>query len=438
MASILTNTGAMTALQTLRGINKGMAQTQDQISTGKRVATAKDNASSFAISTIMKSDVAGFKAIGESLQLGNATLGVARQGAETVAELLTEMKSRIVAAQSENVDRTKIQADVESLRNQIIDTVNASQFNGTNLLKQGDGFNVLSSLNRSTGGVKSSDIAVDRLSLEVSGSANPFDTVGIKSDGSETVALTGSTYKGALANAGAAADEWNQAFITLSNTAASFGDDGGADPGVYNGAIKAGDTIAMKFGEVAVNYTVTEADLTVSGADANERAQLRASKVMGNIATQLTDAFAAAGLNVTATVGTDPAADGHELTITNNETLKTLDFSVSFGGGLSGLADMDVSTADGAKAALASIESLIQTATDAAASFGSAQKRVETQATFVSKLTDSLNTGIGAIVDADLEEVSARLQALQVQQQLGIQALSIANQAPQTILSLFR
>jgi flagellin len=437
MASILTNTGAMTALQTLRGINKGLAQTQDQISTGKRVATAKDNASSFAISTIMKSDVAGFKAIGESLSLGNATLGVARQGAETVADLLTEMKSRIVAAQSENVDRTKIQADVESLRNQIVDTVNASQFNGTNLLKQGDGFNVLSSLNRSTGGVKSSDIAVDRLSLEVSGSADPFTTVGVKSDGSAAATLEGNTYKGALYN-NTAGDEENIAFITLDNTATSFGDDGAADPGVYNGAIKAGDTISMKFGEVAVNYTVTESDLTASGADANERAQARASKIMGNIATQLTDAFAAAGLDVTVAAGADPAADGHELTITNNEDLKTLDFSVSFGGGLAGLSDMDVSTADGAKAALASIESLIQTATDAAASFGSAQKRVETQATFVSKLTDSLNTGIGAIVDADLEEVSARLQALQVQQQLGVQSLSIANQAPQSILSLFR
>ncbi|PZQ50913.1 MAG: flagellin, partial [Novosphingobium pentaromativorans] len=57
---------------------------------------------------------------------------------------------------------------------------------------------------------------------------------------------------------------------------------------------------------------------------------------------------------------------------------------------------------------------------------------------FTSKLSDVVETGIGNLVDADLAKESAKLQALQVQQQLGVQALSIANQAPQTILSLFR
>ena len=88
--------------------------------------------------------------------------------------------------------------------------------------------------------------------------------------------------------------------------------------------------------------------------------------------------------------------------------------------------------------ALADIEGLIQTSIDAAASFGSSQSRIEMQSEFVGKLTDSLKTGIGALVDANMEEASARLQALQVQQQLATQSLSIANQAPQNILSLFR
>ena len=68
----------------------------------------------------------------------------------------------------------------------------------------------------------------------------------------------------------------------------------------------------------------------------------------------------------------------------------------------------------------------------------SAQGRIETQTEFISGLTDALKSGIGTLVDADMEEASARLQALQVQQQLGVQALSIANQAPQSILALFR
>ena len=69
---------------------------------------------------------------------------------------------------------------------------------------------------------------------------------------------------------------------------------------------------------------------------------------------------------------------------------------------------------------------------------GSASRQIEGQLSFNSKLTDVVTTGVGNLVDADLAKESAKLQALQVQQQLGTQALSIANQAPQTILSLFR
>jgi len=110
----------------------------------------------------------------------------------------------------------------------------------------------------------------------------------------------------------------------------------------------------------------------------------------------------------------------------------------TIGGRLEALADIDVTTQAGADAALLEVETLIQTAIDSASAFGSAQGRIETQADFVSQLTDALKSGIGALVDADMEEASARLQALQVQQQLGVQALSIANQAPQSLLSLFQ
>ncbi|SOE00207.1 flagellin [Caenispirillum bisanense] len=89
-------------------------------------------------------------------------------------------------------------------------------------------------------------------------------------------------------------------------------------------------------------------------------------------------------------------------------------------------------------ALLDTIESALQSATSAASQLGSAQGRIDIQKDFISALTDSLDVGIGTLVDANMNEESARLQALQVQQQLGIQALSIANQAPQTLLSLFR
>lgn len=102
------------------------------------------------------------------------------------------------------------------------------------------------------------------------------------------------------------------------------------------------------------------------------------------------------------------------------------------------LSTIDVSASGDPLAALGAIEDLIDTAIDAAASLGSSAGRLETQSDFISKLTDSFTSGIGSLVDADMEEASAKLQALQVQQQLGVQALTIANQAPQSILSLLR
>jgi flagellin len=72
------------------------------------------------------------------------------------------------------------------------------------------------------------------------------------------------------------------------------------------------------------------------------------------------------------------------------------------------------------------------------ATWGAGKKRFDVHQQFISKLTDALNTGIGSIVDADLSKESARLTSLQTKQQLGVQALSIANSSTQTALSLFR
>jgi flagellin len=103
-----------------------------------------------------------------------------------------------------------------------------------------------------------------------------------------------------------------------------------------------------------------------------------------------------------------------------------------------GLASLSLLVEADATTALAAIDAALTTVNSALASLGSQAKQLETHNIFVSKLMDALETGIGKLVDADLAKESARLQALQVQQQLGAQSLSIANQAPQIILSLFR
>ena len=91
----------------------------------------------------------------------------------------------------------------------------------------------------------------------------------------------------------------------------------------------------------------------------------------------------------------------------------------------------------GASAALVAIDAAINTVTSSLASLGSSSKRIDVQAEFTVQLVDILKEGVGNLVDADLAEESAALQSLQIKQQLGVQALSIANSGPQSILALF-
>ena len=160
--SILTNNSAMVALQTLNNINKGLNDVQSQISTGLKVGTAKDNAATFAISQVMRSDVAGFQAISDSLDLGSSTLAVASNATDQVSDLLNEIKGKIVNSGESGFDAATIQNEIVSLRDQITSIVGAAQFNGTNLIDGTAGtLNILSSLDRdATGAVSTSTISV--------------------------------------------------------------------------------------------------------------------------------------------------------------------------------------------------------------------------------------------------------------------------------------
>ncbi|KAA0910317.1 flagellin [Aquicoccus porphyridii] len=406
MSSILTNNSAMVALQTLKGINKNLASVQGEISTGKSVASAKDNSAVWAISKVMESDVNGFKAISDSLALGESTVAVARNAAETITDLLTQMKGKIVAAQEDNVDRGKINDDVTALRSQIDSVVSAAQFNGLNLVDGSTASaNILSSLDRdASGNVSSSSIAVTGQNLSTGGytAIAGFDatnTDGVAADGQDTFGFS------LDANGGT--------------------NDGGTiefdDPGYT-----AGDSVTLRLGDTEVSYTITQADI-----DATSTADV--------IAVGVKSAVESSGANVSVEYN---IANTGRLVITNEDTTDGLTISGQFNnvnaGGLGALSAINVSSDVGAAAALGSIETLIDTAISAAASFGSVEGRIATQSDFISSLSDSLKSGIGAMVDADMEEASARLQALQVQQQLGVQSLSIANQSPQTLLSLFR
>jgi flagellin len=409
MSSILTNNSAMVALQTMKKINSNMAMTQSEISTGKSVSNAKDNAAVWAISKVMESDVKGFKGISDSLNLGSSTVAVAREAAETVTELLTEMKGKIVAAQEGNVDRAKIQTDVAKLREQITSVVGAAQFNGLNLVNgTGSGsVSILSSLDRSSSGVATSSISVTTQNLSTGG----YTAKSVFADAATAAAST---------IVGAAGDTFTMSLDATTG-------EGALTIGAGTPAMVAGDQISMRFGDRVAAYTVRASDLT-SG-----------NSVADMVAVGLKSAIESLGITGLS-VQYDSALPG-ELAFANTAATG-MSVSGQFkninSGGLGALAAINVSTSGGAVQALGAIENLLQTSINAAAAFGSAQKQVEIQSEFVGKLSDALKSGIGSMVDANMEETSARLQALQVQQQLATQSLSMANQQPQNILSLFR
>jgi flagellin len=113
--------------------------------------------------------------------------------------------------------------------------------------------------------------------------------------------------------------------------------------------------------------------------------------------------------------------------------------NLTLGGGVIDLTMSDsLLTLTGATQALTRLDASITQLNASLGGIGAQAKQIEAHNSFVTKLVDTLESGIGNLVDADLAKESARLQALQVQQQLGAQSLSIANQAPQIILSLFR
>ena len=526
MSSILTNNSSMVALETLRNINRNLETVQNEISTGKKVASAKDNASIWAISTVMSTDVESFKQIGDSLNKGNATVGVARAASEQITGLLQDMKELIVDAQQDlnDSDRAKIQEDVAAIRSTITNIVNGAQMNGQNLLKGTDALKVLASLDRDTAGdVKPAFISVNRVDLSTAAGtdaeAKATDDAGYistetevttedtaKEDGAAgTITVTGDTdgtidqdstttltIKGGQIAVG---DKWafsvggadievvaeeGDTTVTIAGKIRSAIDDatttnlgattGGVDADdpltedstiiitatggdatfdtstiettyskgvieaegsvvidIVGGTVSEGDTFTVNVGGEEITYTAADGD-TQAEVAAGLKSRIDAAEIEG-----LSTEVGEDGDNATLTL---TASDAGSIDV-NLGALASTNVAVA-GGGLAALSTLSVSTAAEATTALGTIDDLLDKAISAATTFGSGQKQIEGQNEFVQNLVDSMTSGIGSMVDADIEAASAKLQALQVQQQLGVQALSIANSAPQTLLSLFR
>lgn len=135
--SINTNVGAMIALQNLNSINADLATTQNRISTGLRVASAKDDGATYAIAQRERIQVQSLDAVKDSLSRTSSSIDVALSAGESISDLLSQLRQKALAASDTSLDTTArdaIRDSFVSIRNQITKTLSLANFNGVNLL----------------------------------------------------------------------------------------------------------------------------------------------------------------------------------------------------------------------------------------------------------------------------------------------------------------
>lgn len=415
MSSIMTNASAMAALQTMRSINDQMETTQNRISSGYRVDTASDNAAYWSIATTMRSDNAAMSTVSDALGLGSAQVDVAYTAMESVRDTLDEIKTKLVAAQQPDVDKSKIQSEIKQLQADLKTFAESATFSGGNWLdvsETGVEKIVASFIRDESGSISLGTIDVDT-----------SDTALFTADGSgilETGVQVAKTLDAAVVT-GTAVPGDATAPTSASQTIAGLAT---AD------AFAEGDTLSF---DVAVNDGEATTVTVTAGEDGAFTAAAFNDALAAAGVTGLTAAYDASTGAGTVTFTKDGTpVDGDGVAITNlsgteeSETINVSNFDIS------------EATADQLNSFLSSVEEALGSVTSAAADLGAVKTRVGSQQDFVSKLMDAVDRGVGQLVDADMNEESTRLKALQTQQQLGIQALSIANSNSQNILSLFR
>ncbi|MBW6398552.1 flagellin [Roseomonas sp. HJA6] len=192
-----------------------------------------------------------------------------------------------------------------------------------------------------------------------------------------------------------------------------------------------------KVSETMVNVRATLVRLADDTLNAEQRAQYETQYEA--LRTQITNFITDATYNGRTLLST-AAPEGGDIATTRNESGTTYTLTAVDGAGtlIIAAAPTDAATAQAALAAGGDFETVQSAVSDALNTFGSDSRYLDSQIAYNKDKADSLEAGLGALIDADLAKESARLQSLQIRQQLGTQALSIANQAPQTLLSLFR
>lgn len=414
MTSVNTNYGALVALQSLNQTNRELSEVQNRVNTGLKVASAKDNGAVFAIAEGQRARVSSLGTVMDGIDRATSVIDVGLSAGEAVGDILKQLKEKAVAAQANDLSqdqRDALQADFNALRNQIDQISNAATFNGSNLV---NGTNL-------TAG----SAAFSVLTSDTSGSSGQFELNGL---------AMGSLFS-------ASEDLATATGLTIgANDVLSFSITSGNETTTFTVDVDAADTIQEFVDSVG---TASGGRVTASYDDATGRISYQSAE---DFSVNYEDG-AGTGVDDDGFFDSVDADTGASFTqvvapgVSNNQlTVSGFDFRLGKAGqALAGLtAALDISTANGASLASDAIDTALTNLNKDLATMGAQSKALDVQKSFLGKLSDSIEAGIGNLVDADLAKESARLQALQVKQQLGAQALSIANSAPSIVLSFFR
>lgn len=396
MSSLFTNTAAMTALTTLKITNQDLERSSNRVSTGLKVATAADNAAYWSIATTIRSDNGSLNAVRDSIGLGLATVNSAVNGLEQVKNTFLDLKNKLTAALSPSVDRNKIQSEITARMTDLRTSATSATLNGESWL--------------------ATDSGAGNFSAERKIVASFTRVQGQISVGTVTVNIDETKlYDAKVATGAAAGTTGAQAYSTAAATA----------------AINTWQTAQNNW--TAAQATFAQSTFDTAAVTARDNAKLAY------------DTAAASYQNSVATInkGASAGIDGKGGILDKNWAVTGADekgFNHAYELSVDKIDISSIQNSDLSKLrAYVNLADKVLTAiTDVATKLGAVQSLIQSQSNYVDTLIKNNEKSVGILVDADMEDESTKLKALQVQQQLGIQSLTIANQSTQQILSLFR
>jgi flagellin len=465
MTSLLTNNAAMTALTTLKSINTQLDMTSNRVSTGQRVSSAADNAAYWSIATTIRTDNASLSAVKDSLGLGSSAVDTAYNGLNSTISDLQNMRAKLQTALQPGVDRAKVQVEIDAIQNKMRATSSSSVSSGQNWLSvdssssdyqaqrqivagfsRGSTGNIdFSYVNINVEGIKlydgntSNSVTVAATSAQVFGSQSLTGLAAFRPTATDATKGT-ATFSGTATIALSITLEAGTAqTITLDKAALTSAVSDLTKVtteellSALNNQISANSTLKDK-----VSATLDSAGrLTFTRTDAGDAKKITVSTTAANT---VNIGFGAASVTGVQASGTDATtAVGKGLLDTSGGSYTASGMSGDFS-----VADFDISTLVGTKgdddlrAIINMVDKSLAKVTDAGTKLGANKTQIDGQKAFIDTLMKANDRTIGTLVDADIEEESTKLKAPQTQQQLGVQALSIANSASQNVLSLFR